>query len=121
MRGIISLSKEYQKKRPLPFHGEGDRGRARSRKVLSTKSQWRQSIKVCLPIHDKELLAEVPDKEVLKDFPGGTVDKNLPACAQDKGSIPGLGRFPNVTEQLSTAPQLKLSATRENLCTATTK
>ena len=44
---------------------------------MSTKSQWRQSIKVCLPIHDKELLAEVPDKEVLKDFPGGTVDKNL--------------------------------------------
>ena len=66
-------------------------------------------------------MAEVPDKEVLKDFPGGTVDNNLPARAQDKGSIPGLGRFPHATEQLSTAPQLKLSATRENLCTATTK
>ena len=27
------------------------------------------------------------------DLPDGTVDKNLPANAQDRGSIPGSGRF----------------------------
>ena len=35
------------------------------------------------------------------DFPGGTVVKNLPANAGDMGSIPGPGRFPDATEQLS--------------------
>ena len=29
-------------------------------------------------------------------FPGGPVIKNLPANAGDTGSIPGLGRFPEV-------------------------
>ena len=28
----------------------------------------------------------------LRDFHGGSVVKNLPASADDKGSIPGLGR-----------------------------
>ena len=34
-------------------------------------------------------------------FPGGAVDKNLPANAGDTGSVPGPGRFPHATEQLS--------------------
>ena len=35
------------------------------------------------------------------DFPGGPAVKSQPAHAGDKGSIPGLGRFPQATEQLS--------------------
>ena len=35
------------------------------------------------------------------DFPGGPVVKSQPASAGDKGSIPGLGRSPQATEQLS--------------------
>ena len=34
-------------------------------------------------------------------FPGGAVGGNLPANAGDTGSIPGPGRFPHATEQLS--------------------
>ena len=41
-------------------------------------------------------------------FPGGAVVMNLPANAGDTGSIPGQGRFPHATEQLS-------------LCTTTTE
>ena len=36
-----------------------------------------------------------------KYFPGGPVVKNLPAGTGDKGSIPGLGKIPHVTGQLS--------------------
>ena len=35
------------------------------------------------------------------DFPGGPMVKNPPANVGDTGSIPGLGRFPSVEEQLS--------------------
>ena len=34
-------------------------------------------------------------------FPGGAEVGNLPANAGDTGSIPGPGRFPHATEQLS--------------------
>ena len=35
------------------------------------------------------------------DFPGGLVVKNLPARAGDRSSIPGPGKIPHATEQLS--------------------
>ena len=35
------------------------------------------------------------------DFLGGPVVKSMPANAGDTGSVPGLGRFPRATEQLS--------------------
>ena len=46
-------------------------------------------------------MAIAHDKNWLEDFAGGTVVKNPPANAGDMGSIPGLGRFPHATEQLS--------------------
>ena len=52
------------------------------------------------------------------DYPGATVDKNLPANVGDTGSIPGLGRFHMLMEQLSlqvttTEPQSQCSTARE--------
>ena len=35
------------------------------------------------------------------DFPGGPAVTSQPAHAEDEGSIPSLGRFPQATEQLS--------------------
>ena len=38
---------------------------------------------------------------ITQGFPSGSVVKNLPANAGDTGLIPGPGRSPHATEQLS--------------------
>ena len=51
------------------------------------------------------------EESIFRDFPGGQVVKNLPATVGDTGLIPGLGKIPHATGQLS--PQ----ATAAEACT----
>ena len=64
---IILLPREYQTKGSSNFMDQTgiDGGRARRGNILSSESKRRKSVfKVCLRIHDKKVLADVPNKEV---------------------------------------------------------
>ena len=61
--------------------------------VFAWKIPWAEEPGGLSPWGSKEL-DTTEQRSTYTDIPGGAVDRNPPASAGDRGSIPGLGRFP---------------------------
>ena len=70
-----------------------------------------------VPLHQ----SEQPSLKSLQDFPSGPVIKSLLVNSGDMGSIPGLGKIPHATGQLSTFVKTTETHMLQSSCATTTE